>query len=86
MSLICKGQSCNIYLCKYRHSPTHETIETVAIDINKICDEILALTKDTSHIEEEDILSDSFIDKIMKARETKLNIVSNIDDDDHDIV
>ena len=89
VSPICKVQSCNITLCQYRHCGTYVTIETVedndknqsAIDIDKICDEVLARAEFFSHNEEEDFLSDSFIDKIMKDRETKLNIVSTVDDD-----
>ena len=90
VSPICKFQRCKIALCQYRHNATNVTVETVevndktesAIDIDKFCDEKCSTYED---YEEEDLLSDSFIDKIMKDGEIKLKSVSTVKDD-YDVV
>ena len=84
-------QSCKITLCQYRHYGTNVIVDTVdandkndpAMDIDKFCDEYLAeKSSKNEDYEEEDLLSDSFIDKIMKDREIKLKFPSSGDDDD----
>ena len=62
----------------------HEEDADKTVDMDKLCDQILQNTSLLSKNEEEDILSDSFIDNLIMHKERQLNKLNTEDSEEED--